>query len=166
MKFTSFLISVVFSAKYCLFHNCIFFCSNNTFFLNCTLKCKYQLGHLKVKGRTQAHITTPVCLQMQFFFPTIWFLLDLRPPEVHELELWDWGFCSGFVDGSGRVVCGTSSLGGCLLTFLWNAPSSSLTAEGFKKKAKHWITCGSTGIPLYLLIQYPRFTAARKKFGN
>jgi hypothetical protein len=49
-------------------------------------------------------------------------------------------FCSGFVDDSGLVVCDTVSLGESLLTLLWNVLPSSLAAEGFKNKAKHWIT--------------------------
>jgi len=36
------------SSKCCLFHNLIFFCANNTFFINHVLKFKYQPGHLKV----------------------------------------------------------------------------------------------------------------------
>jgi hypothetical protein len=42
------MISVLFSTKYNLFHNCIFFCSNSMFFMNHVLTFKYQPCHLKV----------------------------------------------------------------------------------------------------------------------
>ena len=41
------IISVLFTTKYPLFHNVILLCSDNTFFINSSLKLKYQLCHLK-----------------------------------------------------------------------------------------------------------------------
>jgi hypothetical protein len=41
--------AALFSKKRYLFHNFIFFCLNNTFFINKVLKFKYQLSCLKVK---------------------------------------------------------------------------------------------------------------------
>jgi hypothetical protein len=38
---TCHIISVLFDTKCCLFHNFVFFCSNNTFFIKYTLKFKY-----------------------------------------------------------------------------------------------------------------------------
>ena len=46
---TCFIVSVLFSTKCCLFHNFIFFCSNNTFFIHHVLKFKYQPSHSKIK---------------------------------------------------------------------------------------------------------------------
>jgi hypothetical protein len=43
------IISVLFPTKCRLFHNFIFFSSNNTIFIYHALKFKYQPGHLKVK---------------------------------------------------------------------------------------------------------------------
>ena len=43
------VIFVLFCTKCCLFHNFIFLCSVNTFFINRALKLKYQPGHLKVQ---------------------------------------------------------------------------------------------------------------------
>jgi hypothetical protein len=42
-------ISILFSTKYCLFHNFIIFFSNNTFFIKHILKYKYKPGQIKVK---------------------------------------------------------------------------------------------------------------------
>ena len=42
------VLFVLFSTKCCLFHNFIFFCSNNTFFINHVLKFKYHHSCLKV----------------------------------------------------------------------------------------------------------------------
>jgi len=42
------IISVVCSTKCHVFHNFTFFCSNNTFFLNHVVKCKFQPCCLKV----------------------------------------------------------------------------------------------------------------------
>jgi len=42
------VISCLFSTKCCLFHNFIFFCSNNMFFINHVLKFKYQPHSIKV----------------------------------------------------------------------------------------------------------------------
>jgi hypothetical protein len=43
-----YIISVLFSTKYHLFCNFIFFCSNNMFLINHMPKLKYQPGYLKV----------------------------------------------------------------------------------------------------------------------
>jgi hypothetical protein len=45
---TCHIISILFSAKCHLHHKYIFFCLNNTFFINHALKFKCQPGHLKV----------------------------------------------------------------------------------------------------------------------
>ena len=45
---TFYIIPVLFFTQCCLLHNFIFFCSNNGFFINHTLVCKYQPSHLKV----------------------------------------------------------------------------------------------------------------------
>jgi hypothetical protein len=45
---TCYIICVLFPTKFRLFHNCIFLCSNNMFFMNHALKFKYQHGYLKV----------------------------------------------------------------------------------------------------------------------
>ena len=42
------IISALFSTKCYLFHNFIFFCSNNIFFINHVLKFKYESSHLRV----------------------------------------------------------------------------------------------------------------------
>jgi hypothetical protein len=47
------IISVLFSTKGSLFHNCIFLCSNNTLFVNQVLKLPYQPSCLKVKPLTR-----------------------------------------------------------------------------------------------------------------
>jgi hypothetical protein len=43
------IICDLFSTKCRLFHNFIFFCSNNTIFINHVLKLKYQPGYLRLK---------------------------------------------------------------------------------------------------------------------
>jgi hypothetical protein len=52
---TCWIIPVVFSAKWCLFHNFIFSCSSSMFFINSTVKFKYQPSHLRVEYYVTGH---------------------------------------------------------------------------------------------------------------
>jgi len=44
------MIVVLFSTQCRLFHNFVFFCLNNTFFMYCVLKFQYKPGRLKVNN--------------------------------------------------------------------------------------------------------------------
>ena len=58
-KLTAFFVAllVLFSTKYHLLHNFIFFWSNNMFFINDTLELKYQPSCLKANNCTYRSIT-------------------------------------------------------------------------------------------------------------
>jgi len=59
--------------KCCFFHNFIFLCSINTFFINRALKLKYQPGHLKVK-----HLYISLLQYVQYIlFGLTWELKDM-----------------------------------------------------------------------------------------
>jgi hypothetical protein len=58
------LHNVLFSRKRSVFHNFIFFCSNNTFFINYALKCKYYPRIINVmRDQTSHHISSLNILQ-------------------------------------------------------------------------------------------------------
>jgi hypothetical protein len=51
LHFKEWRITYIYFEKYHLFHNVIFFSSNNTFFMNQEQKFKYQPGRLTLYGR-------------------------------------------------------------------------------------------------------------------
>jgi hypothetical protein len=70
MKFTVFLrhghnLCFIFAQKVNLFHNFLFLCSNNRFFINHALKFIYQPDHLKVNDlvnfRTKTGLKVTIC---------------------------------------------------------------------------------------------------------
>ena len=85
-------MTVLFSTKLHLFHNFIVSRSSNTFFINHTLKFKYQSGSLKVE---LCHDCKDQRRQMKWFFPPL--EAEVPPPHTRTVIL-------AFIDTRGILV--------------------------------------------------------------